>query len=235
MYIDKRQQQEMAALMAEYLEATEGGTKKTPKGEKAAAIFFRAYADKIILGIIYAPAYRFWRHAELDDLIQEARSAILLSIHKRQWKPEKGTIFNFLSTVVSKNLINFTTRQNRHSRHVSHADVSKLYNNEDLTYREDLDRPLILGEAFAALRRHFLGKKKFERLTELLEQYYQNHSGRRFIKKDFSDYARAYGFSPAIVSTIFELAKRLGEKKHVRDLVDVAHDPARMGMQHERV
>lgn len=180
---------------------------------------FVNYIDKIIMGIIFARVYSFWRYAEMDDLIQEGRMALITSIHKQQWDPKKGSIFNFFSTVVSKNLMNFTTKQNRNMRYKSNTDISKLYNNNNLIYKQDMDKSMILNDVMGMLLRFFEGKKKFEDLTILLMQYFNINSGKRFIKKHFIQYARGHNYSPAMVNTFFNYLKRFGRKKHVQELL----------------
>ncbi len=219
MYINEAQQRQMAEIIRGYYEETDGGASPTRKSDAMMRDLFVNYVDKIILGIIFAPAYSFWRYAEMDDLVQEGRMAIVSSIHKRQWDPAKGTIFNFFSTVVSKNLMNFTTKQNRNRKYRSDADITKLYNNNSLTYNHDMDKHMVLEDVVGMLLRFFEGKKKLEGLTILLVQYHNVNSGRRFVKKQFIQFAKGHNYSPAMVNTFFNYLKRFGRKEHMRELL----------------
>lgn len=221
MYINEAQQRRMAEIIDAYYIETNDGERLTRRSDAMMEDLYVNYVDKIILGIIFAPAYSFWRYAEMDDLMQEGRMAILSSIHKKQWNPAKGTIFNFFSTVVSKNLMNFTTKQNRNLRYRSDADITRLYNNQSLAYRHDMDKHMVFNDVIGMLLKFFEGKKKLEGLTILLAQYYRVNSGKRFVKKQFIQFAKGHSYSPAMVNTFFNYLKRFGRKEHVRELLDL--------------
>lgn len=205
MYINKDDQQDMIRLMAEYVEITDNGQIISRHSDALMAEFFY-YADKIIYGIINA--YKFTRFAELDDLVQQAREAIVMSVHKRQFNVLKGTIFNFISVVAARNLINYTTKINRNYALRSDADIEIFYNNDSLTFYQDFDKNLLLDDLECILVRFFDGKPRLIDLTRLLIQYFKAHRSSRFVKKDFIRYARAYNYSPAMVNTYFELCGR---------------------------
>lgn len=173
--------------------------------------FFTQYADLIIKGVIYMPQHKFWQRAELDDLIQEARTALIISIHKNQWKKEKGNIFNFFTTVIVRSLINFTRRNNRFQE--TDADIDALYNNESMKYYYNYEKQFIMQDIFKELKQFFYGKKKFIILTKLLEHYYYDHVGNKFVKKEFIEFARAHNLSPAITNTFFAYLKRIVHHK----------------------
>ena len=74
-------------------------------------------------------------------------------------------------------------------------------------------------EIFKALKLFFRGKKKFEKLTELLEHYYNTNMGQRFIKKKFIAFTKMYNFSPAITNTFFAYCQRaLVQSKEIQEL-----------------
>ena len=219
MYINEIQQREMAELILAYMKETKNGMAPTRKSDHIMDNLYVNYVDKIIIGIIFTPAYSFWRYAEMEDLIQEGRMAILSSIHKNQWDAAKGTIFNFFSTVVSKNLMNYTTKQNRNMRHKSNTDITKLFNNDNLAYNHDMDKAMVMNDVIDMLLKFFEGKKKLEGLTILLMQYHNVNSGKRFIKKQFIQFAKGHNYSPAMVNTFFNYLKRFGRLQHMRELL----------------
>jgi DNA-directed RNA polymerase specialized sigma subunit len=220
MYINKEQQDEMIRLMFEYLDLSNDGEKITNKTNQLMNKFFGNYVDLIIKGVIHMPQYKFYRFAELEDLIQEGRMAILQSIHKRQWDIEKGNIFTFFTTVISRNLINYTRKLNKNI--TSETDIFELYNNEDMTYRQNFDKDFLITFAFQEIKKFFKGKNKFIQLTNLLEHYYHNNTDKRFIKKHFIEFAKAYNFSPAITNTFFAYIKRMShiKNKSVQDIIN---------------
>lgn len=203
----------MVELIDEYLALTNDGTKSNPKADRIMNKFFTDYADKIIKGIIHSPLYRYYQFGEMDDLINEGRMHIYSSIIKRQWNPEKGaTIFSFLSTVVSKNLLTYTLKQNKDRNHKSDQEIETIFNNEGLYFNENFDLPFMMKGIFTEMKNHFGEKEKMVELTNLLEQYYETKiysEGRKFIKKDFIEYAKARAFSPSLVNTFFSRIKKI--------------------------
>lgn len=206
MYLNRTKQEEMIALMEEYQNISDCGKNRSIKSDLIMNKFFKEYADLIIMGVIFAPTYRFWRFAEIDDLLQEARMALIASIHKKQWDPERGSIFNFFTTVIARNLMNYTSKHNRFPE--SDVDIDILFNNDDVQFTQDYDKIFLIHDVFKHLRDFFSGKPKFVRLTELLEHYYYDNMGKRFIKKRFIEFAKAYNFSPAITNTFFSHCKK---------------------------
>jgi len=206
----------MIKLMEEYILITDSGKNITRRSNYIMNIFYKKYIDNIINGIIFSQRYRFWQYAELDDLIQEGRIAIINSIHKQQWKREKGSIFNFFSTVVARNLMNFTTKQNKNIYSIVNMDIAEMFN---LYYNQNYDKNFLIDDLQRLLLVYFKGKKKFEELTELLIQYYKINLGKKFIKKHFIDFAKMYNYSPAIINTFFDLIKRLSSKKEIKELL----------------
>jgi len=197
----------MIRLIDEYLKESKDGTKPNRKSDLIMSEFY-GYADQIIMGIINAPQYRFTRFAELDELIQEARIAIQLSIHKKQFDPKKGTMFNFISVVVARNLINYTTKLNRNYKKKSDADIDVFFNNESLTFYQDFDKNFILDDIQHILLDYFSGKPRLENLTILLIEYFKTHKSSRFIKKHFINFAKYHNYSSAMVNTFFEMIQR---------------------------
>jgi len=195
----------MIELMKEYQQHSNFGELKNEASDMAMNRFFK-YADKIIKGIIYA--YKFTRFAELDDLIQEARAAVMLSINKNQYDITKGSIFNFISVVTERNLKNFTTKQTRYSHKKSDVDIDVFFNNNSLTYYQNFDKNFIIDDLLQILLDYFAGKPRLEQLTYLLIEYFKTHRSSRFVKKHFINYARAYNYSSALVNTFFDMISR---------------------------
>lgn len=211
----------MAELIKEYLEISCNGKKTTRDTEVLMNKLFSQYFDKLIHGVIRNNNYKFWLYAEIDDLFQEGRIAVLSSIHKNQWDPQRGTIFNFFSTVISKNLINFTRKQSKHTFENCDSDIGDIFNDSGISYTQDFTTSMIVDEAFKVLKIFFKGKVKFEQLTDLLKHYHDVNMGKRFVKKKFITFAKAHGFAPASVNNYFAYIKRMKLKKDIRQLLEM--------------
>jgi hypothetical protein len=208
----------MIELLEKYIELYENEFVPCPESEQIMRQFFW-YSDKIINGIINA--YKFTRFAEMDDLIQEARMALLLSIHKQQFNIQKGSIFSFISVVTARNLINYTTKLNRNFNKRSDADIDLFFNNNSITYYQDFDQNIIIEDILSVLLKYFEGKPKLIKLTYLLIEYYDTHRSSRFVKKDFIKYAKSYNFSSAFTNSFFEMIQRAKNKKEIQDFLKV--------------
>jgi len=211
----------MERLIYEYVDVSNCGEIQNARTERIMSKLFGNYFDKLVNGVIRNNTFKFWLYAEIDDLFQEGRLAILSSINKRQWDPKRGTIFNFFSTVVQKNLINFTRKQSKVTFHGVDADINDIFNDESIKYTQNFDNNIVLDEMFKMLKTFFKGKQKFEQLTDLLLHYHNLNLGKRFIKKKFISFAKAYGFSPASVNNYFAYIKRLKLKKEIRHLLEM--------------
>jgi len=217
MYITANDQREMIKLMNEYRTETAGGEIRTPIGDRIMSRFYD-YADKIILGIINK--YQFHKYAELDDLKQEARIAVHSSIVKQQYDQSKGSIFNFISLVAQRGLVNYTKKLNKNIDKKSAVDIDLFYNNRTLTYYQDFDKNIILDDLKVILLDYFSGQARLEELTILLIRYFETHRSSRFIKKHFIEYARAYNFSSAMVNTFFDKISRGKYKNEISDFLE---------------
>lgn len=217
-YIKKKDQEHMIELCEEYLRLTEEGTKHSPKAELVMNEFFSKYADRIIRGIIHSPQYRYFQFAEIDDLENEARMHIYNAVVKRQWKPEKGaSFFSFLSTVVSRNLLTFTLKMNRHRDKKSDQELETIFNEPNMEVNYDFDQIFLMEDAFSEIRSFFTGRDKMLKLTDLLERYYvvKISQGEKFVKKHFIEHAKAQSFSPSLTNTFFSHISTLGKVKGV--------------------
>ena len=220
-YLDKAKQAEMAVMIRRYTAIIGGAPATSREAERIMSRLFPDYVDKIINGIIYTPKYSFWRYAEIDDLIQEGRMAIMTSIWKEQWKQDRGSIFNFFSTVIARNLMNYTTKHNRNYKMRSSADISELNDADRGSYNQNMDAGFLIDDLRRILFDFFKGRKRLTALAELLVQYWEVNSGEKFVKKQFTEFARTYNFSPAVCNTFFELLKRASKRPDVRELLEI--------------
>lgn len=217
MYINEQDQQKMEELINKYIYYYDNN--ELEKAEPVVTLLFQKYIDQIISGIIFSPQYNYWQYAELEDLIQEGRLAVLIALQKKQWDKKRGNIFNFFSTVVSRNLRNYTTKLNKNHKKKSNLEIEKIFNNPDFTYYDNFYRKFIIDDLFEIIKKHFNGKEKFLHLTELLKHYYTEHGSKKIIKKRFIERAKAYGYSPTFVNTFFSHLKKFQFKdKEIQDI-----------------
>jgi hypothetical protein len=232
-YIKTADQATMIQLAGKYNELSENGT--IPEGEEdeygnihytrdeknllrrinLVMDEYYTYADKIILGIIQSPMYKFWQWEEMDDLISVGRMHILKCIQKEQYKPEKGKYFDFISTVVSNNLRSHTLKKNRNRKFKSGQSLDDVYMNKDMTYNHDVETNMVVAEVFKELKQHFEGRGRFVELTEILEDYYYQNIGKKFVKKHFIEVAMGFCFSPSLINTYFNHIRRLPKVKEI--------------------
>lgn len=230
----------MIEMINDYMVLTEDG--KVTGNHKAQMLMhslFTDYADKIIKGTIYAPRYRYHRFDNVEDLMNEGRMCIYESILKKQWKElipvknekgevqyeddgttaklKKGTnLFNFFTTVVANNLLSSTLKWNKDKDHRADQEIETLYDNENMQYTHDFNQVFVVKEFFDELRRYFSGKEKFIDLSNLLEQYFHVNTGKKFIKKDFIEYAKIKCHSPSLINSFFSYIKRI---KNINDII----------------
>jgi len=180
------------------------------KQERLMSEFYK-YCDKIILGVINSKRYAYYRFAEVDDLMNEARMKIFESIQKRQWKEEKGNIFNFFTTVAARNLLSYTLNISKKKARNTNLDISKIPNDPRFIYSQDFDKGFNIDFVFSEMDEFFSNKKKFQKLLEVFKMYYQINMGEKFIKKNFIDFAKTYTFSRSFVNTFFNHCRKIKE------------------------
>ena len=195
----------MMFLLQQIEYETQSSTINYKKIDHLTSKFFK-HADKIITAIIFV--YKFTNYAEFDDLMQEARIALLTAINKNQFDQTKGSLFNFVSMVTSRNLINFTKKNTRYLKKNFPVDLDTIFNNNSLTYVQDFEKELMLDDLLKILLFYFEGKEKFEELSYLLIEFYRTHRSTKFIKKHFVAFAKAYNYSPSIINTFLSMIKR---------------------------
>lgn len=208
-YIGEQQQDEMELLIEKYIDISNKGEIKSKHTDMLMHVLFVKYFDKMIGGIIYSQKYKFWKFAEYDDLFQEGRTAVLSSINKCQWKKERGSIFNFFTTVIMRNLINYTTKYNKNSHSMASTDISKIPHHKDIQYIQNFDRDFLIDDMRQILMKHFSGKHKFQELSDLLVHFFATTYSRKFIKRRFIEYTRGFNYSSAIVNTFFSHIKKI--------------------------
>jgi hypothetical protein len=218
MYIDANKQKEMIRLINEFYEESEDGIYKTVKSDLIMNKLFKNYVDKIILGIIRSPMYKYYQYAEEDELVCEAQFHIYQSILKKQWDPEKGaSIFSFFSTVVARNLKTYTQNLNKKTKRNSGVLLEDLQKEETLFWFEDFDRGFINAYIFDEIEKYFHdnGKHKLLKLSKIFRDYFLHNSHQKFKKKLFVAYAASYGFSQSFCNTFFEALKKIKNLRNV--------------------
>jgi len=222
-------QKKMMAQIEEYSRIKDSDASSDIKRREFLLTALFSKMDLIIKGMISAPQYNFWKYAEYDDLFQEARLAVLVSLSKDQYAPEKGSVFNFFSTVVANNLKNFTTSTNKRKKDFIFQELGQV-NSSSMMYDQNYDKEIIVSETFNVLKKFFSGKQKFIEIIDLLARYYEINKGTRFIKKDFIQYANAFGYSAALVNTFFNMCVRLRHQtqnqniKQLNDLLGILYE-----------
>lgn len=223
-YINGEDQRKMLEMMDRYNEMTDFGKHQTNQSELLMNILFSKYIDKIIKGIIYSKVYGFNKMAEVEDLTNEARYRVYLSIIKNQFDPTRGTkLFTFISTVISKNLKTYTKHLNRHRHRVADIDFDLVIQSDKLKYFDNLDSETTIDMIFEEAHNFFEGKPKFQRLAELLKNYYFINVGKPFVKKRFIEYAQAFSFSPSYINTFFNNLKKIKPIKVI--ITDIMKEP----------
>lgn len=208
MYLSHEQQKEMYNLMNQYLALSKEGTVQNPHSDAVARILFGKYVDKIIHGVIYSRKKSFYANGDPDELFQEARIAVLKSIHKRQWDPLKGTIFTFFTTVVIRNLKTYTTRTNKkRSGGKGEVDIELLRNAIALSYDAKLDAAMLLADLGTLMDTYFAKHRRFHDLFTLMLEYFCERRGERFTKREFCLYAADFGYRSRFVNTFFTILK----------------------------
>lgn len=213
MYIDAKGRQKMVDLIEEFYVESKDGTIQTRRSNQIMDILFTKYVNKIINGTIRTYGFQKF-HPDIDELENEAREHVYKAILKKSWNPEKGAnIFSFFTTVIARNLKNFTKKLNKKSRHLIFMDYETLSSVSDegnLLYLPDHDYDMVFDYVFKETLRYFedSGKARFIRLANLFKDFFYTHTGEKFRKKDFIDYAKSDGFSPSTCNLFFETIKK---------------------------
>lgn len=214
-YITKKDQERMAQILYDFWaamdqnrEGTMSDTLFEAKKNRLLNEFYK-FTDKIIVGVINSPQYAYYRYAEMDDLVNYARMKIYESILARQWKAERGNIFNFFTTVAARNLRSFTMNITKKKRRMVSLDMTAAINDSRFIYQQDFDKNINVDFAFNEMESFFEDKKKLLKLLEVFKEYYSMNVGKKFIKKNFIEYAKSYCFSRSFVNTFFNYCKKI--------------------------
>jgi hypothetical protein len=214
-YINKKGKDEMEDLMLQFLLESDDGKNPTPKSERIMSKLYRNYIDKIINGVIFSPKFRLYTFGEPDDLFQVGRMEVYKSIVKKQWNADRGSIFNFITTVVKKNLTWHTLLQNKKNNRISDLEFEKIINSDNFSYVDHYENFFVMNYVFDEIKAFFIGKSKMERLAEVFIDYWKINSGKKFIKKNFIEYASTYTFSPSLCHAFFSNLKKIVSVKKI--------------------
>lgn len=206
-YITAQDQVEMCNLLHQYLALSKNGTVKSMQADRVIGRLFGSYIDKIINGVLISYKSKFRFYPDQDELFQEARIAVLSSINKRQWDPQRGDIFNFFSTVIIRNLTNYTLRKNRKIRG-GEMDVAKFENTMKMSFDANYEKEYFFDELVALLKEYFENDNEYVQLCYELVDYFMNKRGERFTKREFSEFIIGRGYSSTLVNSFFSLLKR---------------------------
>jgi hypothetical protein len=220
MYIDKKGRKEMEDLMTSFLQESENGKNMTPKAERLMSRFYSKYVDKIINGVIFSPKFKLYSFGDPEDLFQVGRIEVYKSIIKQQWVAERGSIFNFITTVVKKNLTWHTINQSKKSSRISDFEFDKIINSNDFSYFEYNDNFFLMQYIFDEIESFFLGKAKMEKLSRVFIEYWKVNLGKKFIKKNFIEYASTYTFSPSLCHAFFSNLKKIQSIKKIINQIE---------------
>jgi hypothetical protein len=220
MYIDKKGRQEMEELMLQFLQESDVGKNMTRKAERIMSKFYTKYVDKIINGVIFSPKFKLYSFGDPEDLFQVGRIEVYKSIIKQQWIPERGSIFNFITTVVKKNLTWHTINQSKKSNRMSDLEFEKIINSNDFSYLEHNDNFFLMQYIFDEIDAFFLGKSKMEKLSKIFIEYWKINNGKKFIKKNFIEYASTYTFSPSLCHAFFSNLKKIQSVKKIINQIE---------------
>lgn len=220
MYINKKGKEEMEQIIAEWLVESDYGKSPTPKSERLMSKLYRNYLDKIINGVIFSPKFKLYTFGDPDDLFQIGRFEVYKSIVKQQWKPERGTIFNFVTTVVKKNLTWYTLGQNKKNSRISDLEFEKIINSDNFSYVDHYENFFLMGYVFDEIKVFFVGKSKMEKLADVFIDYWKINSGKKFVKKNFIEYAGTYTFSPSLCHSFFSNLKKISSIRKIINQIE---------------
>lgn len=210
----------MESLIAQFLIESDCGNSPTPKSERIMSKLYRNYVDKIINGVIFSPKFKLYTFGDPDDLFQVGRIEVYKSIIKQQWKAERGSIFNFVTTVVKKNLTWYTLGQNKKNSRISDLEVEKIINSDSFSYTDHYENFFLMSYVFDEIRAFFLGKSKMEKLAEVFIEYWGINSGKKFVKKNFIEYAGTYTFSPSLCHSFFSNLKKITSVRKIINQIE---------------
>jgi hypothetical protein len=178
------------------------------KTERIMSRLFIDYIDRIINGVIFSSTFRLYTLGDPEELVQVARMNVFKSIQKKQWTPERGSIFNFFTTVIKKNLVWFTLAQNKKKNRFSEVEIENV-SHENLIHHDNLDKDMTIEIIFNEMKKFFVGRERMLKLCEIFIDYYRINQGKKFVKKNFIEYAGTYTYSPSFCHSFFSNLKKI--------------------------
>lgn len=201
-----------------FYEIIDSGIEKNHETDKIMSELYKDF-DKLIIGIIRTPMYKFYQYGiEDDELIAEARFQIYLSIMKKQWDPTRGaSLFSFYSTVVARNLRNFTKTFNKKKNRNISTPIEEILNEELLFWNADFQEDFVNNYIFDEIENYFKHneKEKFLKLAQTFRNYFLENKHVKFKKKDFIAFANSFGYSQSFCNTFFDNIKKI---KNLRNM-----------------
>jgi hypothetical protein len=178
------------------------------KTERIMSRLFIDYIDRIINGVIFSSTFRLYTLGDPEELVQVARMNVFKSIQKKQWTSERGSIFNFFTTVIKKNLVWFTLAQNKKKNRFSEVEIENV-SHENLIHHDNLDKDMTIEIIFNEMKKFFVGRERMLKLCEIFIDYYRINQGKKFVKKNFIEYAGTYTYSPSFCHSFFSNLKKI--------------------------
>lgn len=218
-YIGKKQSGEILNLIEEFQKESQFGKIKTNKSDRIFNKLITDYLDRLIMGVIYSPLWRYYVFAEIEDLQNEARMHLYKSIIDGKFDKNRGTsLFAFLTAVISNNLRTYTTVKNKHMNKESGAELENVVfmpsmQHKDIIY-EDIE-DIVEKEIVPELEKFFEKDDKFLKLTKLLKNFFKINK-KKFFKKEFIEYSKAItGYSPSLINTFLSNLKKIKSIKNI--------------------
>lgn len=218
-YIGKKQSAEILQLIELFQKESNYGKIKNSKTDRIFNILITNYLDRLIMGVIYSPLWKYYIYAEIEDLQNEARMHLYKSIIEDKFDKNRGTsLFAFLTSVISNNLRTYTTVKNKHMNKESGAELDSLVfmpsmQHTDIVY-EDIE-DIIEKEIIPELEKFFEKDEKFLKLTKLLKNFFKINK-KKFFKKEFIEYSKAItGYSPSLINTFLSNLKKIKSVKNI--------------------
>lgn len=219
-YIGIKQSAEILNLIEEFQQETNFGEKKTYKSDKIFSQLLNNYLEKLILGVIYSPKWRYYTYGEIEDLQEVGRMHLYKCIIEGKFDKTRGTsLFAFLTAVISNNLRTYTTLKNKWNHKLSDAELENVtfmssMQYEDMNVAENDSMENLEKEIFKEIEIFFKNDDKFLKLANNLKTYIQTRKGKKFLKKEFIEYVKAVtGYSPSLINSFLANLKKIKKIK----------------------
>jgi hypothetical protein len=103
---------------------------------------------------------------------------------------------------------------------MSDLEFEKIINSNDFSYIEHNDNFFLMQYIFDEIDAFFLGKSKMEKLSKIFIEYWKINNGKKFIKKNFIEYASTYTFSPSLCHAFFSNLKKIQSVKKIINQIE---------------